>query len=70
MKALANGELKLLLNTSDDYRKCCMVLTNALQLPKDVRKVLGTIKCHTYRLQEEKPFTIFFLGSPPHHQHC
>ena len=48
MKALGNGELKIILNSPDDYHK--------LQYNE---KEIGPIKYQTYCLQEDKPFTVF-----------
>lgn len=62
MKSLSNGEIKVSFNNSDDYRKARVALTDASKLPESERKTLGTIKYHTYRLQEDKPFTVFIRG--------
>lgn len=58
MKGLANGEIKVIFNSSDDYRKCT-ILFKFNELPEETRKTIGQIKFHTYQLRAEKPFTVF-----------
>lgn len=62
MKGLANGEIKVTFNSSDDYRKCRTLLCKYDEQPEETRKVIGQIKFHTYQLREEKPFTVFIRG--------
>lgn len=62
MKSLANNEIKISLSSSDNYLKLRTTLENAQQLPEAEKKELGVITFHTYRLQEEKPFTVFVRG--------
>lgn len=62
MKALANGEIKVLLNNSDDYRKCRNLLSEIHRQPDEIKKSVGAVNYHTYRLPEEKPFTVFIRG--------
>jgi len=62
MKALANSDLKILLNTSDDYRKLRKALDDVTSLPDSDKKELGSIQFHTFRLPEDKPFTVFIRG--------
>lgn len=59
LKALANGELKLLPDTSDDYYKLRCTLADLSCLSDADKKELGNVKFHTYRLQEDKKFTVF-----------
>ncbi len=62
MKALGNGELKIILNSSDDYRKLRNTLNDITSLSEKDKKEIGQIKYHTYRLHEEKPYTVFVRG--------
>lgn len=62
MKDLANGEMKVTFNSSDDYRKCRTLLCKYNEQLEEARKVIGQIKFHTYQLREEKPFTVFIRG--------
>jgi hypothetical protein len=65
MKTLSNGELKILLSNSDDYRKTRVALSQAQKLADPDKKILGIVKYHTYRLHEDKPYTVFIRGLHP-----
>lgn len=62
MKAPASGEVKLTLNTADDYRKLRKTLNHISSFSDNDKKELGPIKYHTYRLQEDKTFSVFIRG--------
>jgi hypothetical protein len=62
MKGLANSEMKVTFNSSDDYRSCRTILSKFNDLPEEDRKNIGQVKYHTYQLREEKPFTVFIRG--------
>ncbi len=62
MKALANGELKIVLNNPDEYRKMRKALCDIDCLPDTNKKLLGAIKFHTFRLNEDKHYCVFIRG--------
>lgn len=62
IKSLANNEIKITVNTADDYRKLRKILSDLSPLTDHQRKELGQVKFHTYRLSEDKPFTVFIRG--------
>ncbi len=63
IKALANGEIKVTLNSSNDYRKCRNLFDEVQNNPGDAKKSsVGLLEYHTYRLPEDKPFTVFVRG--------
>lgn len=47
IKALENGEIKIILNNLDDYRKCRKPLNDVNNI--EIKKTVGTVKYHTYR---------------------
>ena len=62
IKALTNGDLKVVVKTADDYRKLRHALVEISSRPAVEKREIGSIKFHTYRLPEDKPFTVFIRG--------
>lgn len=47
MKSLANGEIKVTFNSTDEYRKCRSILTKFSNLPEEDCKSVSQIKFYT-----------------------
>lgn len=62
IKALTSGDLKVVVKTADDYRKLRHALVEVSSRPDAEKHEIGSIKFHTYRLPEDKPFTVFIRG--------
>lgn len=59
MKALANGELKIQPQQTEDYRNLRKLLDKPALESENDKKALGVLRYHTYQLREDKPFTVY-----------
>lgn len=56
---IKSGEIEVLLSNSDDYRNCHKLLSDFNNKSEEIKKSVGVVKYHTYRLTEDKPFRVF-----------